>query len=564
MEKFCCYPTINNFYNKSNNTNLNIMKNNYEIQTIEINNIINEEKREHFLSLRKKKNLSKIQETRFKITTKDFDIKYLMQLFKELLLIDRNQNEFLLKSEKIIENLQKINITDNNRLKNNIDILSDPIFLEELTEQIYNKLNNNIYNFNSNKKIIINILLIYCSLISIYNIDKNNEYYQKVKELFISKEKYILLYDHLLKNNDITVVYNTYKFIGLLIEDTNELSIMKKLYKNNILNTIINNTFHDNDKNILEIKVWCLSLFELQKEYKNNVELSLSIQKFYITFYNNFLTKNLVHAGIINEKFIYYYIKIISNTSFCNNKSFISNLLNIFEFLTEIKFKLLSNDLLIKEILIIIGNMNSIDDQKILFQIYNTSCIIEYLLNIITNENNKVSNVYLSLWALNNFLENDKICVELFFNKNLFEIYKSMLKIDKFLTESIFNEICISLQYLLNNCNNIQKKRVVIEFNLMKFLIKNFHKLFKIEFYRNLCNNFIELIVMLLTLNDFNLVEYNKKSFENEGGYEKVLDKIMETYTEFKEDINLEDTILMNMILFIKDNLLNDNNKNVN
>ena len=546
--------------------NIELSQNLYLFNLKKANNSINEneENHEYSLSLRKKKNESKILQFRLGNNKNSVLQKSIIQQikiqFNELLINKNNNSNLLLILKDLSQNFQKlISFPLEDIILENISVLLDYEFIQKIISQIY----QNIISINliEESEVINNYLLIYCSLLWVCNnFDQKKETCIKIKELFISQKDYINLYISLLKINDKNIIYNIYKFIGLLLECRISFNNIKKLYMSNFIDEIIKNASFDNDITILEIKIWCLSLFGLRKEFAININLSNNIQQFYLNIFNNIIIPNYSkHSKILTEKFLYNYIKLIANTSNCNDNDYINKILenNILNFITKVTFNEISNELLIKQVLIIIGNMNYTNDKEIVIKIYNTNDIIEYLIDIISNVKSSVNNINLALWVINNFLENKEICIQIFYKKKLFSIYKKLVyDNERILTEDNLNEICLSFQYLWNFANKSQKNFIIVKFDLMKLLITGFKKLCTVKYSSNLYSNFIELIYVLLTLRNKELVWLNKLTFEKEGGREFVLDKIIEIFNEFIGQLSNEDIQILVRIDYIKKYLL--------
>ena len=237
-----------------------------------------EEKRNFFLSLRKKKINFKLFEgrniSRFNIkNTKIFDdenndiIINIKSKLNEIFLEENNNKEkFVSILEDIIENLHCL--FDNNKIK----YISEELIESSVVEKIYNYLI--VDKYINNNEIVSLVLIIFSLIIFLYNKFPHLTIY---KNNFLHDEKYINLYSTLLNNDDEEIMYYTYKFIGLLVHDSKDISL--KLFNNKIFEQIISNKNFDNNIDIISIKLVCINNFDLSSIYKKNIPLSLNIQK---------------------------------------------------------------------------------------------------------------------------------------------------------------------------------------------------------------------------------------------------------------------------------------------
>ena len=160
--------------------------------------------------------------------------------------------------------------------------ISEPLIESAIIEKIYNDLM--IKKYINNKEILNKVLVIYSCVVFIYN---HFPHTNAFKNKFISNIKYINLYMSLLDSqDDEEVIYNVYKFMGLLCHKSSE--IMIKLYNEKIMDKIIDNNIFDADNDIIQIKTWCISLFDINIKYNENINLSLKIQKYYFFVFYNF------------------------------------------------------------------------------------------------------------------------------------------------------------------------------------------------------------------------------------------------------------------------------------
>ena len=494
-------------------------------------NILNE-KRNFLLSLRKKRINTKLNESRFKylkssgenqkINKKDnnneqeqekknpliISIKF---KFNELLSDKVNTEEkYILILQELFDNISMF--VKNYKAKT----ISEPLIESAIIEKIYNDLM--IKKYINNKEILNKVLVIYSCVVFIYN---HFPHTNAFKNKFISNIKYINLYISLLDSqDDEEVIYNIYKFMGLLCHKSSE--IMIKLYNEKIMDKIIDNNIFDADNDIIQIKTWCISLFDINIKYNENINLSLKIQKYYFFVFYNFLNKYNCDIELLEN-----FMKVIINLSYCIDDEYINKLLNsnLLEFLLNSQ---IDENILEENILIVIGNMSCISNNTILSKLYIKS--IPFLTDILKSNNGK-NNIYsLSLWCINNFSYNENLCLDIFLQKNFLFIYKNFVDKEA-LDENIFIEICIGFKNLIhsiNNNTNIENKYYsnIKEYNIMSCIIEGFKKLENIKNIYKVGQNAIELIFLLLTFHNEEFVNFNRNVFEIKGGNEYIFNKI--------------------------------------
>ena len=518
-----------------------------------------QEKRNFLLNLRKNKINKKLLEQRNKYFKIDIEkkrvnknISYFNDSLKNSFIINvkfkfngllnkiNNEQNFLQCLNELFEFIKNsFNDIDLNRIS---ESLVDSLTIEKIFESL------TIKKFINNKEILNLILLIFSCIIFIYNHLQNID---ELKYTFISKGNYIDLYSSLFKIQDDEVIYNSLKFIGLLAHDS--IKIMEKLFFEGILETIINTNLYDYEEEIAEIKIWCISQFDMNKKYNENRDLCLKIQKFYLFIFDNFLSKN-----INNIEFLVNYLKVINNLSFCIDEEYIINLISskIINFLLDSN---INKNLPKESILTIIGNMNYISNQKISLELYNIT--IKFLMDIINDKNNNEEIISLSLWCINNFADYKDICLDIFFVKNLLDIFRNYIIKNKVINENIFNEICIGFHNLIHNANEDKKYIIIKEYNIISLIIQGFKKIEKYENINKLGKCVIELIFALLTIDCEELVNFCRFIFESEGGNEYIFEKINillldQNNLNNKDKLNESECYIINFIIYIQTHLL--------
>ena len=155
---------------------------------------------------------------------KSFFINNIKYKFNELLL-DKNSDEknYLKCINEIFEFIKRY--YKDIELNNIQEPLIESLTLEKII--LYNLIKN---QFIYNQEILNLLLLIFSCILFIYNKLQNA---QILKYIFISNKKYINLYLSLFNIEDDETIYNSYKFIGLLSQDS--IEITEKLNNGNFL-----------------------------------------------------------------------------------------------------------------------------------------------------------------------------------------------------------------------------------------------------------------------------------------------------------------------------------------
>ena len=248
------------------------------------------------------------------------------------------------------------------------------------------------------------------------------------------------------------------------------------------------------------------------------------------------------------------WLNVIKNLSFCVNEEYIQILINskILQFLLNLRSQK-------EQFLVIIGNMSFIDNIKILSELYNLT--IQYFINIILDNKNKTEIICLSLWCINNFTTNKTLCINAFLEKNLLlDIYKNYIIKNKNIDENIFYEICIGYKNLINYINENKAYIVIKKYNIISLVIKGFRKLENIEKIQKLGEIIVEIVFLLLTKFNEELINFNRYMFEVLGGNEYIFNKlnilIMEKKNYKIKEENADELNVLEFISFIQTKLL--------
>ena len=517
-----------------------------------------EEKRKFLLSLRKNKINFKLFEGR-NITK--FNNKKTRNIFdenKNITIIDVKSkfNEILL-NENTTENgflniLNELFKYFESFIKYNKDIdINGEIIESSVKEKIYENLI--LHEYINNEEILLNVLLILSMEIFLYNHFSNLKLY---KYKFISEDKYIYLLSLILNSDNEEIIYNAFKFIGLLTKDSKDIS--EKLFDYKTLEQIINNNQFDNNIEVIKLKIFCISNFELESKFEKDPQLSLKIQNFYISIFNEYILNKEIEKELFQ-----YFIKTIKNLSFCTHEIYIQNLLdsNIISFL--INFDKI-NYSITESLLTIIGNMSIISNEELLSRLHKE--VIEYLLNIILKDKINDFLMGLTLWNINNFLESKNLCYDTFFKNNLIAIYKNYILNHEVIEENIFKEICLSYKNLIVCIINSKEYFLFIKHNIITSIIDGFKKIKNINNLEKTGRNIIEALILLFTINDDYISDFNKFTFESKGGNEYIFDKINNIFlgkknnenNNLSEENNNEENRILKIIDLIKKNLLDN------
>ena len=381
---------------------------------------------------------------------------------------------------------------------------------------------------------------------------------------FLSSDKYIDIYNKIfeiyIKEKNKKIIYFMVIFIANIAE--NEKGNQEDLCTSGTLNYVINSIDIENDNlHELDMKIWCLSKFDLGEKYNIDLELSLKIQKIYIEIYLNQSKYNLIDK--INEtmdenNFFYNFLKVIENLSYCIQVGYVEVLYksNILEFLMDNVNN--ENQVMINMIIGIFSNLTNADTclLKRLIDIGGLKFLINILLD--KNINNEIRGS--TMVSINNLLNEPLLWNKVLFDHNLLKIFCVLLK-DKNLDQIIFSEICYGIEIILPFCDTHNLKIIIDEYYIiqllcvaMKNIIENNKSIFP-----NYCSIFINLIFKFLLEDNDSLKEDIIIKFKSINGIE-LIDQIfskcneMDTNCLSKEEKHDIENIF-NVGQIIKDNI---------
>ena len=381
---------------------------------------------------------------------------------------------------------------------------------------------------------------------------------------FISADKYIDIYNKIfeiyIKEKNKKIIYFMVIFIANIAE--NEKGNQEDLCTSGTLNYVINSIDIENDNlHDLDMKIWCISKFDLGEKYNIDLELSLKIQKIYIEIYLNQSKYNLIDK--INEimdenNFFYNFLKVMENLSYCIQVGYVEVLFksNILEFLMDNVNN--ENQVMINMIVGIFSNLTNADTclLKRLIDIGG----LKFLINILLDKNINNENRGAAMVSINNLLNEPLLWNKVLFDNNLLKIFCVLLK-DKNLDQIIFSEICYGIDVVLPFCDTDNLKIIIDDYYIiqllcvaMKNIIENNKSIFP-----NYCSIFINLIFKFLLEDNDSLKEDIIFKFKSINGIElidQIFSKCNETDTnclsnEDKHDI--ENIFKIGQI--IKDNI---------
>lgn len=536
----------------------NIKKGNKEDENQPVFKLHNKERWETKLSLRKKKLNEKLLNQR-----KLEDEKYQSRKFNFEKIINLNEsfNNLISKIADVYQDEEKIEIL----------LLKISSVIEKKYRQGNNQDAYNIYNFTpddliqnnwaenlftltkmylKNEKVILfisRIFLFSCLLINGEgeNCSLDDPFYNEKMSLnksgyFISSDKYIDIYNKILEiymKTDCQIIYNMVLFIGFIAknEKSNQLTLFVAGTFKYIINSI---NIHKDSEKLLSEKIWCLSKFELENQYDTNLDLSLLIQKIYIEIYlneNKFELKEYFNKEIDENNFLFNYLKMIENTSYCNQDEFVENFIKsgFIEYLID---NFINKDQILLDIVIGIFINLTNADPSLGKRMINLG-LISFLIKVLTDKTIETKLRIGAMLSINNFLAEPKLCNLILFEKKVVETIHILLN-EENIDHNLFQEICYGLINLFSSCENDSLNKIIEEYNIIELLLKRMKQILSYE-NKNIITPihiFGGVILKLFEISDNCLIEkINKKLLWS--GIEEILDKILNMYC----NIDIED-----------------------
>ena len=540
---------------------------------------MNEDRYKTKLSLRKKKLQEKISEKRKiefennniidienKFHLKDFI--FLNKSFKDLI------NQMLLDykdKEKIKALLIDISLVIKERIKSEGITLIGNIYNFNMNDFIENNWINNLYQiiilYLKDPDIIVIISLLLSISSDFFNKDivnennNNNLLYDKKEHLnrcgyFISSDKYIDLYNKLfdlyLKERNETneqIIYYLVSFIGNLA--LKEQDNQENLYISRTLNYIIDSVDMAKDSNeLIDIKIWCLSKFDLKEKFLIDLDISLKIQKIYIELFMNQYKFNLfdgINRDMNDDNMFFNFLKLIENSSNCTEVDYVQNLIksNILEFLMD-NINNKSTEM-ITLILYIFVNLTSAET-SLLIRLINIG-LIQFFKNIFSDKTLDKEIYNVAIISINNLLTEPQLWNKVLFDGGILKILCVWLK-DKNISPNFFNEICFGIHTVIPFCNKENLKKILDEYFIIQLTCEAMKNI--LLNYKYICPEYLDIFISLIYQilenvdNDYDLKENILVKFGSVNGIEiieQIISRLHEMdYSSFTkkeiEDIN--------------------------
>ena len=514
---------------------------------------MNEDRYKTKLSLRKKKLQEKISERR-KIEYTNNNI------------ID-TENKFHLKdfiflniSFKDLINQMLVNYKEKEKIKNLLlkmcNVLKERINSEGIT------LIGNIYNFNMNDFIennwinnLYQIIILYlkdpdiiviisrllCYSSDFFNKDVVNEnnninlLYDKTDHLnrcgyFISSDKYIDLYNKLFdiylkekKEINEEIIYHLVFFIGNLA--LNEPDNQENLYISRTLNYILDSVDMEKDSNVLiDVKIWCLSKFDLKEKFLIDLDLSLKIQKIYIELFMNQFKFNLfdgINRDMNEDNIFYNFLELIVNSTNCTEVDYVQNLIksNILEFLMD-NINNKSTKMILSILYIFLNLTNA--ETSLLNRLINIG-LIQFFKNIFSDKTLDKEIYNVAIISINNLLTEPQLWNKVLLDGGILKIFCVWLK-DKNIDANFFNEICFGIYSVLPFCNKENLEKILDEYFIIQLTCEAMKNILLND--KNICPEYFGVFISLINQilmnvdNDYNLKENILVKFGSVNGIE--------------------------------------------
>ena len=535
---------------------------------------MNQERYNNKLSLRKKKLTDKIAMNR--------KIDYLNNNHVSKDTDKFHYDIFIIKNESFNELISKIALDykEEDKIKNLLEKIC--YILDQRCKNYDTKLMGNIYDFNMNDllennwienlykliliylknseimEIITHILYLSCIFMDYFssNTSDNNVIYDNNEHLnkcgyFISADKYIDIYNKIfetyLKEKNRNIIYYMIIFIAKIADK--EPKNQENLYISGILDYLIDSIdIQNDDLKEYDIKIWCLTKFDLEGKFQINLELSLKIQKIYIELFLNQSKFNLLDG--INEEMdennmFYNFLKLIENTSYCTEVAYVETLLksNILEFLMDnINNK---NPIMIKIILYIFVNLTSAETS--LLKRFIDIGLLKFLTNILLDKTLTPGIKENALVPINNLLSEPQLWNKVLFDNGIMKVFCVLLK-NKNIEQNIFSEICFGMYNIIPFCDKENIKYIINDYYIIQLICESMKNIISNNKSINpdICLIFLNLILRFVSLDYDDLKETIFFKFGSINGVE-ILDQIINIFNntdidyqteEIKQDIN--------------------------
>lgn len=514
---------------------------------------MNEDRYKTKLSLRKKKLQEKISErrkieytnnniidTENKFHLKDFI--FLNISFKDLInqmLVDYKEKE------KIKNLLLKMCNVLKERINSEGITLIGNIYNFNMNDFIENNWINNLYQiiilYLKDPDIIVIISRLLCYSSDFFNKDVVNEnnninlLYDKTDHLnrcgyFISSDKYIDLYNKLFdiylkekKEINEEIIYHLVFFIGNLA--LNEPDNQENLYISRTLNYILDSVDMEKDSNILiDVKIWCLSKFDLKEKFLIDLDLSLKIQKIYIELFMNQFKFNLfdgINRDMNEDNIFYNFLELIVNSTNCTEVDYVQNLIksNILEFLMD-NINNKSTKMILSILYIFLNLTNA--ETSLLNRLINIG-LIQFFKNIFSDKTLDKEIYNVAIISINNLLTEPQLWNKVLLDGGILKIFCVWLK-DKNIDANFFNEICFGIYSVLPFCNKENLEKILDEYFIIQLTCEAMKNILLND--KNICPEYFGVFISLINQilmnvdNDYNLKENILVKFGSVNGIE--------------------------------------------
>ena len=514
---------------------------------------MNEDRYKTKLSLRKKKLQEKISErrkieytnnniidTENKFHLKDFI--FLNISFKDLInqmLVDYKEKE------KIKNLLLKMCNVLKERINSEGITLIGNIYNFNMNDFIENNWINNLYQiiilYLKDPDIIVIISRLLCYSSDFFNKDAVNEnnninlLYDKTDHLnrcgyFISSDKYIDLYNKLFdiylkekKEINEEIIYHLVFFIGNLA--LNEPDNQENLYISRTLNYILDSVDMEKDSNLLiDVKIWCLSKFDLKEKFLIDLDLSLKIQKIYIELFMNQFKFNLfdgINRDMNEDNIFYNFLELIVNSTNCTEVDYVQNLIksNILEFLMD-NINNKSTKMILSILYIFLNLTNA--ETSLLNRLINIG-LIQFFKNIFSDKTLDKEIYNVAIISINNLLTEPQLWNKVLLDGGILKIFCVWLK-DKNIDANFFNEICFGIYSVLPFCNKENLEKILDEYFIIQLTCEAMKNILLND--KNICPEYFGVFISLINQilmnvdNDYNLKENILVKFGSVNGIE--------------------------------------------
>ena len=514
---------------------------------------MNEDRYKTKLSLRKKKLQEKISErrkieytnnniidTENKFHLKDFI--FLNMSFKDLInqmLVDYKEKE------KIKNLLLKMCNVLKERINSEGITLIGNIYNFNMNDFIENNWINNLYQiillYLKDPDIIVIISRLLCYSSDFFNKDVVNEnnninlLYDKTDHLnrcgyFISSDKYIDLYNKLFdiylkekKEINEEIIYHLVFFIGNLA--LNEPDNQENLYISRTLNYILDSVDMEKDSNVLiDVKIWCLSKFDLKEKFLIDLDLSLKIQKIYIELFMNQFKFNLfdgINRDMNEDNIFYNFLELIVNSTNCTEVDYVQNLIksNILEFLMD-NINNKSTKMILSILYIFLNLTNA--ETSLLNRLINIG-LIQFFKNIFSDKTLDKEIYNVAIISINNLLTEPQLWNKVLLDGGILKIFCVWLK-DKNIDANFFNEICFGIYSVLPFCNKENLEKILDEYFIIQLTCEAMKNILLND--KNICPEYFGVFISLINQilmnvdNDYNLKENILVKFGSVNGIE--------------------------------------------